>query len=334
MTDPWLVKPYETEPCILNWSQQFDSLVQLDVRRQWCGLNVYAVTVTDRSVRNCDKPSVLIAVPHAHEPAGTAGCMQAIQELLTGKGLDDVATSLDRERVLRELMLCFIPDANPDGRNRSPVRFWDGHWCDSTERGIWMRGRDATTKQMWQRLGRWSRREHEPETIGIVYEQISAHEYVEPNRDAASSYCALFRLLDERHGLDRVLEVHQTEFEGMTENATVLLPIEQADLPPAIAEENLAWGRAVHAAWRDAGGDPTPDPYPLNYGPDQGDYFRNLWGPHYRRRPWINTEVQNDTPKTPPEMQVHLCAAAVRATIERMLSQRNVTAHTTDRTSC
>ena len=143
MSDPWLVMPYETEPRILAWQQAHHELVRLDVRRQWCGLNVYAVTVTDQSVPDEDKQSVFIAVPHAHEPAATAGCMQVISELLTGRGLDDRATPLDCDRALRELILCFVPDANPDGRRRAPVRFWTGTWASNDDLHVWMRGRDG-----------------------------------------------------------------------------------------------------------------------------------------------------------------------------------------------
>ena len=73
-------------------------------------------------------------------------------------------------------------------------------------------------------------------------------------------------------------------------------------------------------AWREAGGQPVVEPYPLNYGPAQGDYFCRLWGDVYRRMFWITSEVRNNDPGTPPDVQVGLCAAAIRATIQRMLA--------------
>jgi len=319
MTDPWLVMPYEVEPKILAWQSQFPGLVQIDTVMQWIGLPVYAVTLTDPAVPPHRKRSVFFGVPHAHEPAGTAACMTVIEQLLTGRGLDGEACPFDREQVLRSLVLTFVPDANPDGRRRAPVRFWTGDRFTNDEFWVWMRGRDPQTKGKWQRLGRWSTRQHEPDTIGIVYEQISPHEYVEPNRDASSSYTRLFRMLDERYGFERLLPLHQTEFPDSEHNAAILLPITHNELPEPIRRENEAWAAAIIEAWRQAGANPEPAARPLGYGPDQGDYFRRLWGDVYRTKFAMTCEVQNNNVRTPVEMQVALSAAAIHATIRRML---------------
>jgi len=317
--DPWLVMPYEVEPKILAWQSEFEAFVTVDSVTQWVGLPAYAVTVTDKAVPAERKRAVFFGVPHAHEPAGTAACMTVIEELLTGRGLDGNACPLDRAAVLKSLILCFVPDGNPDGRRRSPVRFWTGERYTNEELWTWMRGRDPVTKGKWERFGRWSTRQHEPDTIGIVYEQISSHEYVEPNRDADSSYVRLLRMLDERYHFERVMPLHQTEFPDSDYKCAILLPVIHPELPEAIRRENEQWGTAVIEAWRRMGANPQPQPHPLGYTGEQAGYFRKVWGEMYHAKFTITTEVQNNNPRTPPDMQVALQAAAIRVTIGRML---------------
>ncbi len=183
-----------------------------------------------------------------------------------------------------------------------------------------IRFRDPETKKMWKRLGEWSRREHEPDTVGIVYEQTSPHEWVEPNRSEKSSYCRLFRMLNGRWSFERKLELHQTEFSGRPENCEVILPIVQGELPPERRKENEEWGREMIAAWRELGARPIEEPKVLGYGPDQGDYFRKLWGGVYGEKFCVTSEVQNNNPATPPDVQAELSLEAIRVTIRRMLA--------------
>ena len=77
---------------------------------QYTGHKVYALTVTNKSTQNQTKPRAIFAVPHAHEPAGTAACMSVIDHLLTGEDPEGFPTDINRKDALNKLILTFIPD--------------------------------------------------------------------------------------------------------------------------------------------------------------------------------------------------------------------------------
>ena len=272
--------------------------------------------MTDRSTPADRKAKLIFAVPHAHEPAGTVGCMHYINQLLTGPGFDGTPSNLDRDRILANCVLSFIPDANPDGRSRAPVDYWDGTRYTNEEFWTFMRGRDAETKKMWKRLGRWSLREENPETIGIVYEQINAHEYVEPNRDLNSSYFRLIHRIGERYGYGRWLDIHQTEFEGSPHNCMMLLPLVQNELPQEIQQANIKWAAAIVEAWAAIGENPVRPSKPLGYTGKQAEYFRRVWREFMPTIPQITTEVQNNNTRTPPTQQAKLQEIAIRVSVD------------------
>ena len=117
----WLAKPHQIEPQMLRWQADYPDLVELDIVEQYIGLNTYAVTVTDKNVKGDNKEKLVFAVPHAHEPAGTVACMDFVNQLLTGNHLDGSVSDIpNREAILENCILSFIPDANPDGRSRAP----------------------------------------------------------------------------------------------------------------------------------------------------------------------------------------------------------------------
>jgi len=137
----WLARPSQTEPRILEWADRFGELVRLRTLKTFSGHTAYAVTVTDAQARG-EKRGLLVAQPHAHEPAATAGMMNFMCQMLSGVGLDGEPAPFDRRRFLREIEVTFLPDGNPFGRSRAPEDFWDG--------------RDASG-QRFPRQGRWSR---------------------------------------------------------------------------------------------------------------------------------------------------------------------------------
>jgi murein tripeptide amidase MpaA len=316
--ESWPVKPSQTEPRILQWAEQFPRLVRLRTRRTFSGRTAYAVTVGDPGAK-AGKRRLLVAQPHAHEPAATAGMMGFLCRLLTGRNLDGGSAELDRQAILGRCEVTFVPDGNPDGRARAPEDAWDGTKYTNRQFLDIAFGRTAGGER-FPRLGRWNAAEHRPAEIGIVYERISETEYVEPNRDPASTYCRLVgRVLDE-DGCDGLLSLHQTEFERSEHNAMVLLPFLHAELPADLRGRNERWAAAVIEAWRGAGGNPRPDPRPLGYGEDQLRYFRACWSDVYRRVPAITVEVQNNHVRTPPAMQRRLQEAAIQATLEHVLA--------------
>jgi len=316
--DNWLAKPPQTGPQILAWAEEFPRHVRLREQPTFGGHVAYAVTVTDADAPG-EKRRLLVAQPHAHEPAATAGMMSFLGRLLTGTGPDGRGAGLDRQRVGREAELTFIPDGNPDGRSRAPADWWDGRSYTNDE-FLNIAFGTSPGGERFERQGRWSLDDQRPATLGIVYEQINEKEFVEPNRDLASSYCRLIFGILADAGADRLLSLHQTEFENSQHNAMMIVPFLQDELPPAIRRCNDAWARAVIRAWRDAGANPMPEPRTLGYGEDQLRYFRKCWSDVYASIPAVTVEVQNNNTRTDPEAQRQLQEAAIRASIEHLLA--------------
>jgi hypothetical protein len=264
---------------------------------------------------------MLATQPHSHEPGPTAAMMSVACQLLEGRGLDGAPTPLDRDRILTQVVFNCVPLGNPDGSSRAPVEYWDGSFCSNEEYWCWMRGKDRKTGKMWKRLGKWSTRvetDH-PNPIGIVYERLSEHEYCEPNRCLESSYFRMALRLNEKHGCDQWLDLHQTEFEKSAHNCMIILPLVQKSLPPHTQEYNQKWGEEAVEAMRRAGGSPLAKVAPLGYTGDQAAYFRDLWGPIEQHIPVITTEIQNNNQRTPPDMQRGLQEACIRVSLERLL---------------
>jgi murein tripeptide amidase MpaA len=316
----WLAKPHQTEPQFLAWARDYPDWVELDTITQYVGLKAYSITVTDKSTPADKKSKLLFAVPHAHEPAGTVGCMQYLNQLLTGADFDGTPSDLERKKILSNCVLSFIPDANPDGRARAPVDYWDGTQYTNEQFWTFMRGRDPETQKMWKRLGRWSIREENPETIGIVYEQLNAHEYVEPNRDLNSAYFRLIQRIGERYGFGRWLDIHQTEFQNSPHNCMMLLPIVQNELPEEVQQINVEWAETIVEAWAKAGANPIRPSKPLGYTGQQGDYFRRVWREFMPTIPQVTTEVQNNNTRTPPPLQAKLQEIGIRVSVELLLA--------------
>jgi len=311
----WLAKPDQTEPKILEWAARFAGTVSLVTAKTRGGHTAYAVTVTDPSLPDAGKKRLVFSQPHAHEPAATAGMMDFLAQLLEGRRLDGRDTDLARRRILAAAVLTFIPDGNPDGRSRSPEAWWDGrrHANEQFLEVAFGRGQDG---KRFPRQGRWSSKEQQPERLGIVYEQISDHEYVEPNRDPDSTFFRLVRGALEKGPCGLHVDLHQTEFEKSDRNAMVVLPFMQKELPEKIQDANRLAAEAIGRAWQAAGARPTPEARPLGYGEDQIRYFRKCWGDIYRTVPHVTVEIQNNSLATPPAEQMRLMDLAIRASID------------------
>lgn len=318
----WLARPFLVERQIKVWQNNYPDLLEIDFVKQYVGLNAYAITVTDRKAYT-NKKKMLFTVPHAHEPAGTVACMNFINQILTGKNLDGNKSDIkDIERILNSCILSFIPDANPDGRSRSPVDYWDGTKYSNDEFWSFMRGRDRITGKMWKRMGRWSIRNENPETIGIVYERLNEHEYVEPNRDFDSAYFKLAKRIRDKYGLDFWLDLHQTEFENSKYNAMILLPIVQDELPENIQNINKTWADDIIKQWKMIGANPMPESKPLGYTGEQAEYFRKTWREFMPMIPEISTEVQNNNTRTPPQIQAELQEIAIKVSVDMLISNK------------
>ncbi len=308
------------EAKIAEWQAAAPETLRVDHVTSYAGLKVYGLTLSDWRAPREGKRAQYIAQPHAHEPGATAGMVDVIEQLVTGRDLDGRPTSLDVDRLLSRAVITFNPIGNPQGREAAPVLWWDGSRYTNDEFWCWMRGEDPDHPgQMWERYDIWDRREvRAPEPVGIVYEQIDAHRYVEPNRSRLSSYFCLFALLDAAHGYERWLDLHQTEFVQSEDTCEVLLPLEGLT-QGRIAEENLAWGRRIVARWQGAGMAARPEPRPTAYTGTQAAYLQAAWADLYQRLSHVTVEVKNNAPVATPQFQRQCQALAIEASLEMLL---------------
>lgn len=317
----WFAMPDRVTAKIAEWERTFPDIVRVHRMTQFTGHEVSAVVVTapgDASARKVH----LTYVPHAHEPAATAGAMDVLNALLTGRHFDGTPGTLDRDAVLEQAVLCVIPDANPGGRARAPVPWWDGSFCDNATFWCWMRGRDRATGQMWKRLNEWSvaSEPDHPEPVGIVYEQIGPGEFVEPNRSRRSTLFRLMARLEEEVGrFDQAVALHQSELEDWPNDCYVILPCLMDTLAPGRQAAVRALAGAILKAWREGGGNPIREARPLSYTGVEREYFIRTWGDFYARVTDCAVEVQNNSPRTPPAKQMLLERIALSAALGHLI---------------
>jgi len=319
----WVSRPDEVDGLIAGWQKDHGDLLTAESTRQYRGRPVWALTVTDPKIPVENKRKALFFKPHAHEPAPIAAQMNVAAQLLTGRTLAGQPTRLDRDRILAEALLCFLPDANPAGTAAAPVEAWDGTQYTNEEFWAWMRGVDPRTGRMWKRVDLWDETKERrlPLRYGIVYEQISEHEHVESNRHHRSSLMVWLERLRQRYTWDRMLDLHQTEFVGQVANCMTILPCLYEEQPGQIRQVELAWAEAVVAAWAEvAGGRPLRHIAPLSYTGQQRRYFINTFGEIYFSTNIITTEIQNNSLLTPPVVQQRLNEVAIEVTVAEMLT--------------
>lgn len=319
----WISRPDEVDSLVRQWQQDYPDLLTAEQITQYSGRPVWALTVTDPTRPPDGKKKAAFYKPHAHEPAPIAAQMNLLSQLLTGRTLAGERTELDRDRYLAEALLCFMPDANPAGTAAAPVDAWDGTQYTNEEFWAWMRGVDPETGQMWKRVDLWDDTQEGklPLRYGIVYEQISEHEYVEPNRHPRSSLMRWLQRLRERYEWDRWLDLHQTEFVGSDRNCMVILPAGLDEQPQERQEIERGLAGAILQAWtRVPGARPIMKAEPLNYAGEQLAYFLNVWRDIRRSCNFVTSEIQNNSLLTPPPLQQRLNEVAIVATIEHMLA--------------
>ncbi|MFQ6133448.1 MAG: M14 family zinc carboxypeptidase, partial [Armatimonadota bacterium] len=294
----WPSKLHQYQPLLHQWAGEHPDLLELDHVVQFGGSECYCATLTRGEATDEARKALIVTVPHAHEPGGTVACIDFICQLVKGENLAEQPTDLDRDAILDRLVLTFIPDANPAGRERAPEDVWDGTKYSNDDFLKIAFGIEATTGERFPRPGRWCMEEYQVAQLGIVWEQIHDYVYVEPNRDLDSSLCRLVRTAFKARDYQGILHLHQTELEKSEHDCFAILPVLQDDLPEALQQQNVAWAEDLIAEWQRVGANPIPEPRRLGYQEDQLQLFRDTWGDIQQRMPSLTIEVQNNNTRT------------------------------------
>jgi hypothetical protein len=317
----FLAKQHQLEEKLQQWQEIAGTKMQVEYKLSYSGHKVYAITLSDFSVPRENKTALYVAQPHAHEPATTAGIIDVIEQLLTGKDLAGNATRLDVDRIMARTLVTFNPIGNPYGRENAPYLFWDGTKVSNQRFSCLICGEDPEAPgQMWNRLDQFDIRQGKiPNPIGIIYEPIDAYHYVEPNRSQLSTYFQLFHHMDAQYHYQYWLDLHQMEFENSPAQCVNFLPLEESPAEE-LKPENLAWAQDITASWQ-AAGYVAEAPIPLPYGGIQAEYFIRNWKEIDQRMHRINVEVKNNAIDFPPQQQMAAIALAIETTLDRLVSR-------------
>lgn len=314
---PYVVFPDDVDALVARLSG-----AKVDAFKQWTGRTVWAVTFGDDGDLS-KKRKLFVSRPHAHEPAGVAACAELMQAL-AGVGDYEGAWDSWRESILSQFVITLVPDANPMGSVRAPVTFWDGSKIPNERFFLWMFGESGDQAgERFPRVACWDKRDvTEPALLGIAYEQINDHVFVEPNRDYRSTFFKSFFACDQKYHYDVWLDLHQTEFINSDRNCEVHLPTCLHDLPEIMQMKHQDLGNQLHQCWQEVGGVPRDVPsLPYQNNETQKAFLDAVWKPISERMVHMVTEVQNNNPKTPTAMQVHLQLAALMKTLDWMSGQ-------------
>jgi hypothetical protein len=257
---------------------------------------------------------LLVTVPHAHEPACTAACVDVACQLVTGQHRDGTPADVDAERLLARALVTLLPDTNPQGRARSPERCWDGARWDN-DHFLKVAFGIARDGERFGRYPEWRFSEHEPRLVGIVYEQRDTDRYVEPNTHRDSTHTRAIDDLFARYRYTHHLDMHQHEGDE-----AALLPSDFDDLPPDAQTHLRDWSAKLIAAWRAVGASPRPEPNIPYRGQPRQQFFRDYWRGRCPGMLRLVSEVRNNRHSrtgepTPMEHQLRACLAALTATL-------------------
>jgi len=328
----WLVKPEEVNKKIFEWKKNFSEIVRVDEEKQFSQDAVYAITVT--SGENIKKKNFLLAVPHAHEPAGTATAMNFLNEIITGKKLDGTSTELPRKEILKKLRLTFIPVANPFGRKKSPVDFWDGTEYSNEEFEYIMIGRLLgnppvnIVNKFWHTHPVFDQEVERLEKIGIVWERLSESLYCEPHFFKGSTWWKLVERVSDEFHYDLFIELHQG-MENWENMDTLVIHPREYWIPKKVIKYSDKVEEKIIESWKKVGANPHPGDKEYYYRLGKRD--KDLNKPNERRKisidwlimkshtPTLTIEVQNNNPKTPAEKQLLYAQTAIESCIEILL---------------
>lgn len=310
----WVSHPHEWQPFFTQWAADNPDGTTSHSWAQYGMEKVIGLT--------CGNPEaakrLLVTVPHAHEPAGTGAAVNVAAQLVTGWQLDGSLTALPVAEVLRHCLITFLPDTNPQGRAKSPERFWDGSRDNDTflkiAFGI------AAGGERFGRYVAWSLSEHRPRQIGIEYEQVTDDLFVEPNTSRRSTH---FRAVTELHACYHYthhLDMHQHEYPP-----AALLPADFEELPQQNQDEIATWARRIISGWAALGGQPRLKPSIPYKGQERQRAFKAFWQDACPGMLRLTTEVRNNRDHktgTPAalEQQLALATAALVQTLTHLIA--------------
>ena len=311
----WRSQPEEWQPLFRGLHAEFPASTALDAWSQVGGQEVVALTLGLRPGGGAAPFRLVVAVPHAHEPAPTAAIVDLASQLLRGAHLDGSPTALPASDILATALVTLLPDVNPQGRIRAPVRCWDGTTCDNE--AFWRHAFGiAADGSRFGRYPEWRFSEHRPQRVGLIYEQVDDDLYVEPNVSRRATYV---RAVDELFAANRythMLEMHQHEWPEVA-----ILQAGLEAVPPGDRLRLEHWAERVGAAWRGVGAAPSPRPV-TNRGQPREEQVIDFWSGRCPGMLRLNTEVRNNRLEpgggreiTPLPRQLGTAAAALEATL-------------------
>lgn len=312
----WVSHPEEWQPRITDWVAEFPELVVAHTWTQWGGQAVRGLTL---GVRESRPPlRVLVAVPHAHEPAPTAAIIHLAGELLAGRVPDGPLATYSASEILGRCLLTLLPDTNSQGRARSPRRVWDGDL--DNDAFLKVAFGTAADGERFGRYPEWSLSEHQPREVGVVYEQLDADLFVEPNTSRRSTHTRAVDELFAQYGYTHHLDMHQHEGDE-----AALLSADFDDLSPERQAHVSAWAAAVLGAWEHAGIRHKGSYIPYRGLPRQ-QFFRDYWAGRCPGMERLTTETRNNRhiptdERTTQERQFRSAQTALHAGIAFLLAQ-------------
>lgn len=316
----WVSHPHEWQPLFRRWSEEYAKQTALHAWRQLGGQEVLGLTINPvpSNALSLRPFRLLVTVPHAHEPACTAAIVDTVSQLLVGVHLDGSPSSLPRKEILAQSTITFMPDTNSQGRCRSPQRFWDGLTYDNDEFLKYAFG-IATDGERFGRYPLWRYAEHNPQRIGVVYEEVAEGVWVEPNTSRNSTHCIAVDALYAQYRYTHMLEMHQHEYDE-----AALLPGDFDQQAEDVQQAILQWADAVIDAWQEAGSKASPEPRVPYKGQPRQQFFVEFWEGRCPGMLRLSTEVRNNRhartgEPTPILHQFQMASAALRATLCRSI---------------
>ncbi|MBM3458974.1 MAG: hypothetical protein FJX77_10640 [Armatimonadetes bacterium] len=280
----WCSHPEDWQPRLEGWRALRRRGVRFHSFAQRGGRKVQGVTLGEDSG---ERPvRLLVAVPHAHEPAPTAAIVELAGALLGQERPDASSPGPCWQEVRKRLLLTLLPDTNSQGRTRSPRAVWDGQV--DNESFLKIAFGETGDGARFGRFPEWRWDEHRPRRVGIVYEEVEPGLWVEPNTSRRSTHTRAMDALFEQYRYTHYLDMHQHEgYEA------ALLPADFDDLPLDARRVLEQWANAVLSGWEEAGIRHKGSYIPYRGQPRQ-QFFREYWAGRCPGMLKLTTETRNN----------------------------------------